>query len=59
MIAALYVQKDGCYAGLAGVDCWDAARDAPPVDWFCHQCKVSVPLKQRCRHCGKTETEEA
>lgn len=28
MIAALYVQKDGCYYGLPGVDPWDQERDA-------------------------------
>ena len=28
MIAALFVQKDGCYFGLDGVDPWDEARDA-------------------------------
>lgn len=28
MIAALFVQKDGCYAGLPGVDVWDIDRDA-------------------------------
>lgn len=28
MIAALYVQPKGCYAGLAGVDLWDEDRDA-------------------------------
>jgi hypothetical protein len=28
MIAALYVQPDGAYAGLPGVDLWDEARDA-------------------------------
>ena len=28
MIAALYVQKGGCYFGLPGVDPWDARRDA-------------------------------
>lgn len=28
MIAALYVQKDGCYYGLPGVDPWDETRDA-------------------------------
>lgn len=27
-IAALYVETDGCYFGLAGVDPWDEARDA-------------------------------
>lgn len=28
MIAALFVQKDGCYFGLSEVDPWDEARDA-------------------------------
>ena len=28
MIAALYVQTDGCYFGLEGVDPWDEKRDA-------------------------------
>jgi hypothetical protein len=28
MIAALYVERDGCYFGQAGVDPWDEARDA-------------------------------
>lgn len=28
MIAALYVQPDGCYQGLEGVDPWDEKRDA-------------------------------
>lgn len=28
MIAALYVQPDGCYVGLPDVDPWDEARDA-------------------------------
>lgn len=28
MIAALYVQRDGCYYGLPDVDPWDAERDA-------------------------------
>jgi hypothetical protein len=28
MIAALYVQKDGVYADLPGVEVWDEARDA-------------------------------
>jgi hypothetical protein len=28
VIAALYVEPDGCYAGLPGVDAWDEARDA-------------------------------
>jgi hypothetical protein len=28
VIAALYVQPDGAYAGIEGVDLWDEARDA-------------------------------
>ena len=28
MIAALYVQRDGCYWDLPGVDAWDEERDA-------------------------------
>lgn len=28
MIAALYVEADGCYSGLTGVDPWDETRDA-------------------------------
>lgn len=28
MIAALFVQADGCYSNLPGVDVWDEARDA-------------------------------
>lgn len=28
MIAALYIEPDGVYAGLEGVDPWDVARDA-------------------------------
>lgn len=28
MIAALYVQEDGCYSGLPGVDVWGVSRDA-------------------------------
>lgn len=32
MIAALYVQPDGCYADVADVDLWDEARDARRYD---------------------------
>lgn len=28
MIAALFVETDGCYFGLDGVDPWDEQRDA-------------------------------
>lgn len=27
MIAALYVESEGCYADLPGVDAWDEARE--------------------------------
>lgn len=27
-IAALYVETDGCYFGLPGIDAWDEKRDA-------------------------------
>lgn len=32
MIAALYVEKNGCYFGLDGVDPWDEERDARRYD---------------------------
>lgn len=32
MIAALFVQTDGCYFGLEGVDPWDVVRDARKYD---------------------------
>lgn len=32
MIAALFVEKDGCYFGLDGVDPWDVNRDARTYD---------------------------
>lgn len=32
MIAALYVQREGCYWGLDGVDPWDEERDARTYD---------------------------
>ena len=32
MIAALYVEKDGAYAGLEGIDLWDIERDARKYD---------------------------
>lgn len=53
MIAALYVEKDGCYFGLDGVDPWDEARDArryagpwpvvahPPCDRWCQLAPVN------------------
>lgn len=53
MIAALYVQTDGCYFGLEGVDPWDERRDArlyagpwpvvahPPCDRWCQMAPVN------------------
>jgi len=53
MIAALYVETDGAYAGLAGVDLWDEARDArgyagphpvvahPPCSSWCMMARVN------------------
>jgi hypothetical protein len=32
MIAALFVQSDGCYSGIDGVDCWPVERDAKKYD---------------------------
>jgi hypothetical protein len=32
IIAALYVETDGCYFGLPDVDPWDEARDARRYD---------------------------
>ncbi len=32
MIAALFVQKDGCYQGLQNIDPWDFERDAKKYD---------------------------
>lgn len=53
MIAALYVEPDGVYAGLPDVDPWDEARDArtyagpwpvvahPPCDRWCQMAPVN------------------
>lgn len=32
-VAALFVQRDGAYWGLPGVDCWDEQRDARNYGW--------------------------
>jgi hypothetical protein len=54
MIAALYVEADGVYAGLPGVDLWDQARDArtyagphpvvahPPCQRWCRLAPVNL-----------------
>ncbi|MCB0252098.1 MAG: hypothetical protein KDI55_00030 [Anaerolineae bacterium] len=53
MIAALYVETNGCYFGLDGVEPWDEARDArkyagpwpvvahPPCDRWCQMAAVN------------------
>lgn len=53
MIAALFVQPNGCYAGLPDVELWDEARDArtyagpwpvvahPPCSVWCHMAPVN------------------
>jgi hypothetical protein len=53
MIAALYVDPAGCYAGIDGVDLWDEARDArryggawpvvahPPCQRWCKMAPVN------------------
>ena len=53
MIAALYVQRDGAYSGLPGVELWDEARDArtyagpwpvvahPPCQTWCKMAPVN------------------
>lgn len=59
MIAALYVQRDGCYWNLPGVDPWDEERDArayagphpvvahpPCARWS----KLAPSVEARCGH---------
>jgi hypothetical protein len=53
-VAALYVQTDGCYFGLPGVDPWDESRDArlydgphpvvahPPCGRWCQMAPVNL-----------------
>ncbi len=47
-IAALYVETDGCYFGLPGVDAWDEARDARLYDGPC-----PVVAHPPCQRWGK------
>ena len=44
MITALYVQKDGAYYGIDGVDPWDEERDARLYDgpWSVVRCGAST-----------------
>lgn len=54
MIAALYVQTNGCYYGLDGVDPWDEQRDARnyPGPW---PVVAHPPCSRWCRLAGLVE----
>ncbi|MGH1344352.1 MAG: hypothetical protein ACRBN8_22525 [Nannocystales bacterium] len=54
MIAALYVQADGCYAGLDGVDPWPESRDARLYDGP-HPVVAHPPCSRWCRLAGLVE----
>ena len=56
-VAALYVEANGPYAGLEGVDCWPESRDArryagpnpvvahPPCNRWCSIAPINVELR--------------
>ena len=54
MIAALYVQKGGCYFGLPNVDPWDEGRDARKYDGP-HPVVAHPPCARWCRLAGLVE----
>ncbi len=54
MIAALYVQRDGCYYGLPDVDPWDEARDARTYPGP-HPVVAHPPCSRWCRLAGLVE----
>jgi hypothetical protein len=54
MIAALFVQRDGCYFGLPDVDPWDEARDARLYDGP-HPVVAHPPCSRWCRLAGLVE----
>jgi hypothetical protein len=54
VIAALYVQRDGAYYGLAGVDPWDEARDARKYAGP-HPVVAHPPCSRWCRLAGLVE----
>ncbi len=54
MIAALYVQKNGCYSGLDGVDPWDEQRDARLYRGP-HAVVAHPPCSRWCRLAGLVE----
>ncbi len=49
MIAALYVQPDGAYAGIEGVELWDETRDARTYDGP-HRCIAHPPCQRWGRY---------
>lgn len=53
-VAALFVQPDGCYAGLEGVDVWDEARDARLYAGP-HPVVAHPPCSRWCRLAGLVE----
>ncbi len=54
VIAALFVQKDGCYYGLPGVDPWDLERDARKYNGP-HPVVAHPPCARWCRLAGLVE----
>ena len=56
MVAALYVQKHGCYSGLPGVDPWDEARDARLYAGP-HPVVAHPPCARWCRLQGLTDAK--
>lgn len=53
-VAALFVQADGCYADLPGVDPWDEKRDARKYDGP-HPVVSHPPCSRWCRLAGLVE----
>ena len=54
MIAALFVDPHGCYAGLEGVDLWDEGRDARLYPGP-HPVVAHPPCARWCRLAALTE----
>lgn len=54
MIAALFVESNGCYAGLEGVDLWDQQRDARKYPGP-HSVVAHPPCSRWCRLAGLVE----
>jgi len=54
MVAALYVQANGCYKGLPDVDPWDEVRDARKYDGP-YPVVAHPPCSRWCRLAGLVE----